>query len=98
MLFEERIEAAKRRKLEGNILFQNGEVLEAIGKYTMGLSYMDQDFMFQLEGQHEVIAQDVRCPILLNLAACQLQETDYQGACSSATQVLSSPIQSCTWI
>ena len=49
MLFEERLEAAERRRKEGNELFQRKESADALGKYSMALSYMDQDFMFQLE-------------------------------------------------
>ena len=49
MLFEERLEAAERRRKEGNELFQRKESADALGKYSMSLSYMDQDFMFQLQ-------------------------------------------------
>lgn len=90
MLYEERLEAAERRRLEGNSLFKESKTLEAIGKYTMGLSYMDQDFMFQLEGAHEEKANSIRYPILLNLAACQLIIEDYQGTINSTNQVRNS--------
>lgn len=91
MLFEERLEAAERRRLEGNKLFQSGAVADALGKYSMGLSYTDQDFMFQLQGAHEDKANAVRLPILLNMAACHLQLKDFQGAIDTATQVHSPP-------
>lgn len=35
MLFEERLEAAERRRGEGNALFQEGKLTEALGKYAM---------------------------------------------------------------
>jgi hypothetical protein len=35
MLFEERLEAAERRRLEGNSLFAEGKLVEALGKYAM---------------------------------------------------------------
>ena len=87
MLFEERLEAAERRRLEGNRLFQGGSYTDALGKYAMGLSYMGQDFMFQLEGAHEAKANAVRLPVLLNMAACHLQLADFQGAIETASQV-----------
>lgn len=91
MLYEERLEAAERRRLEGNSLFKEGKFYDALGKYTMGLSYMDQDFMFQLQGPHETKAQGIRCRVLLNLAACQLRTEDLQGVVGSCNQVISLP-------
>lgn len=35
MLFEERLEAAERRRLEGNALFADGKYNEALAKYKM---------------------------------------------------------------
>lgn len=35
MLFEERLEAAERRRAEGNALFQEGKLTEALGKYAL---------------------------------------------------------------
>lgn len=35
MLFEERLEAAERRRLEGNALFAEGKMVEALGKYAL---------------------------------------------------------------
>lgn len=35
MLYEERLEAAERRRLEGNALFADGKCSEALGKYAM---------------------------------------------------------------
>lgn len=34
MLYEERLEAAERRRLEGNALFKNGQCRDALGKYA----------------------------------------------------------------
>lgn len=90
MLFEERLEAAERRRLDGNAFFKAGSMTEALGKYAMGLSYMDQDFMFQLQGPHEDKANAIRLPTLLNMAACHLQLTDYKGAIDCCSQVLAS--------
>lgn len=89
MLFEERLEAAERRRIDGNELFKAGSTTEALGKYAMALSYMDQDFMFQLQGPHEDKANAVRLPILLNMAACHLQLSDYKGAIEASSQACS---------
>jgi hypothetical protein len=35
MLFEERLEAAERRRLEGNTLFAEGKYKEALAKYAL---------------------------------------------------------------
>jgi hypothetical protein len=35
MLYEERLEAAERRKKEGNALFAEGKYTEALAKYAM---------------------------------------------------------------
>lgn len=35
MLYEERLEAAERRRKEGNTLFAEGKYTEALGKYAM---------------------------------------------------------------
>lgn len=87
MLFEDRLETAERRRRDGNSLFQAGSFVDALGKYAMALSYMDQDFMYQLQGPHEQLANAVRVPVLLNMAACHLHLQDYQGAIDVTSQV-----------
>ncbi len=34
MLYEERLEAAERRRLDGNALFKDGRCQDALGKYA----------------------------------------------------------------
>eukprot|EP00877_Chromochloris_zofingiensis_P010211 jgi/Chrzof1/5443/Cz16g03080.t1 len=88
MLFEERLEAAERRRRDGNALFQDGQYTEALGKYAMALSFVDEDFMMQLEGPHLQKAEAVIMPIHLNMAAVQIKLEDYQTAVWNCTQVL----------
>lgn len=87
MVYEERLEAAERRRLEGNQLFTAGGTSEALGKYAMGLSYLNEDLLMQLEGQHLVQANAVRLPILLNMAACHLRLKDWNAAVGACSQV-----------
>ena len=57
------------------------------GRYALALSYLNEDFMFQLEGVHLEQAQNCQAPLLLNLAACHLRLEDYAAAehnCSQA--------------
>ena len=93
MMYEDRLEAAERRRLDGNALFAAGSATEALGKYAMGLSHMNEDFLMQLEGVHLDKANAVRLPILLNTAACHLRLQDYNAAIGCCSQVMT---PSCT--
>lgn len=86
-MYEDRLEASERRRLEGNRLFADGQSVDALGKYAMGLSHMNEDFLMQLEGVHLDKANAVRLPILLNMAACHLRLEDWASAVSCASQV-----------
>eukprot|EP00882_Tetradesmus_deserticola_P015422 GHRQ01016433.1.p1 GENE.GHRQ01016433.1~~GHRQ01016433.1.p1 ORF type:complete len:408 (+),score=180.53 GHRQ01016433.1:412-1635(+) len=88
MLYEERLEAAERRRKEGNVLFAAGKHTEALAKYAMALSYCDEDFMLQLQGPHLDKAEEVTNPVYLNMAAAQLKLGDHAAAAHNATQVL----------
>ena len=50
MLYEERLEAAERRRLEGNALFKAGQCRDALGKYAAASSAdvwrIDQSAMY----------------------------------------------------
>ena len=64
-----------------------GNCTDALGRYAMALSYINEDFMVQLEGRHADQAQGVRAPIHLNMAACQIRLQDWHGAAWNCTQV-----------
>ena len=87
MTYEERLEVAERRRLEGNELFKAGNYVDALGKYAMGVSYLNEDFMMQLEGPHLTKAEAVSAPIRLNMAAAQIHLKDYQSAIFNCNQV-----------
>lgn len=44
--------AAERRRMAGNEVFKAGDAKGAVAKYQMALSFLDEDFMMQLEGPH----------------------------------------------
>ncbi|KAF5830730.1 hypothetical protein DUNSADRAFT_14112 [Dunaliella salina] len=88
LLFEERLERAEQRRVQGNQLFTEGRYQEALSKYAVALSYMDEDFMIQLEGFYEDKAKQVKLPIHLNMAMCQLRSKDFQTAIYNCSEVL----------
>lgn len=69
----------------GNTL--QGEYTDALGKYAMALSYINEDFMIQLQGPHAVKAQSLKTPIHLNMAACQIKVQDWHGVVWNCSQV-----------
>lgn len=89
MLYEERLEAAERRRLAGNDLFKEGRYKEALAKYAVALSFLDEDFLMQLDGPFLDKAIDVKLPVHLNMAACQIKSGDYHTAIYNCNQVLS---------
>lgn len=88
MLFEERLEAAERRRLEGNLQFRGGDAAAAVTLYRMALSFLDEDLLMQLEGPHLEKANIVKLPLHLNLAACDLQLEDWTSALENCDEVL----------
>eukprot|EP00884_Botryococcus_braunii_P007229 jgi/Botrbrau1/16507/Bobra.0142s0101.1 len=91
MTYEERLEVAERRRLEGNVLFKAGNYVDALGKYAMGVSYLGEDFMMQLDGPHLTKAEAVSAPLRLNMAAAQIQMGDYEPAIFNCNQAMGIP-------
>jgi hypothetical protein len=71
--FEERLEAADRRRIQGNDLFRAGDAAGAAAKYGLALSFLDEDFLMQLEGPHldQVRGSCVCCSAQGIYHACQ---------------------------
>lgn len=88
MLFEERLEAAERRRIEGNDLFKDADAAAAATVYRMALMFLDEDLLMQLEGPHLTKANNVKLPLHLNLAACDLQLEDWASAVENCDEVL----------
>ncbi|KAJ3679489.1 hypothetical protein LUZ60_017500 [Juncus effusus] len=89
MTVEERIEAADRRKQQGNSYFTQDKLSEAMQQYEMGIAYMGDDFMFQLFGKYRDMALAVKNPCHLNMAQCLIKLERYDEAIAQCTIVLS---------
>ncbi|CAM6018965.1 unnamed protein product [Sphagnum balticum] len=88
MTVEERIEAADRRRIDGNELFKEGNIEAAMQQYEMALAFMGDDFMFQLFGKYRDMANAVKNPCHLNLAACLLKLNRFEEVIGHCTVVL----------
>jgi len=88
MTYEERLEAAERRRAEGNAAFKDGRYKEALSRYSASISFIDEDLLMQLHGFHYDKAMETRLPALLNVAACHLKLGDYHSAISASSQAL----------
>lgn len=73
---------------QANKLFGAGKHTEALRAYLIALTYVDEDFMIQLEGVFLDQANAVKAPVLLNMAACQLHLGDFRTADRNCTDVL----------
>jgi tetratricopeptide (TPR) repeat protein len=89
MTYEERLEAAERRRTEGNAAYKGAQYQEAIRKYNAALAFVDEDLLIQLQGFHYDRAMETRLPALLNASACHLKLGEYHAVVSAASQVLS---------
>ncbi|WOH14677.1 hypothetical protein DCAR_0934197 [Daucus carota subsp. sativus] len=88
MTVEERISSADRRKMDGNALFKEEKLEEAIQQYEMAIAYMGDDFMFQLFGKYQDMAMAVKNPCHLNMAACMIKLKRYEEAIEHCSIVL----------
>ncbi|CAK7330887.1 unnamed protein product [Dovyalis caffra] len=88
MTAEERIGAADRRKMDGNSLFKDEKLEEAMQQYEMAIAYLGDDFMFQLFGKYRDMALAVKNPCHLNTAACLIKLNRYEEAIAQCTIVL----------
>lgn len=88
MTVEERIGAADRRKMDGNALFKEEKLEEAMQQYEMAIAYMGDDFMFQLFGKYRDMALAVKNPCHLNMAASLIKLKRYEEAIGQCSIVL----------
>ncbi|KAM1031667.1 hypothetical protein FF1_035415 [Malus domestica] len=83
---EEKIEAAGKKKEEGNALFKAGKYARASKRYEKAVKYIDYDSSFSEEAKKQAKALKVACN--LNDAACKLKLKDYKQAEKLCSKVL----------
>ena len=89
MLFEERLEAATRRRAAGNEALQAGDPDAAAASYHLALSFIDDDLLIQLDGRHAQLAEAEVRAARLNLAAAHLKAGRPREAVAECDAVLS---------
>ncbi|GAB2282436.1 Peptidyl-prolyl cis-trans isomerase fkbp62 [Dionaea muscipula] len=83
---QEKIEAAGKKKEEGNALFKAGKYTRASKRYEKAAKYIEYDTAFGDEEKKQSKALKVTCN--LNNAACQLKLKEYKQAEKLCTKVL----------
>ncbi|KAJ1427909.1 Tetratricopeptide-like helical domain superfamily [Sesbania bispinosa] len=82
----EKIEAAGKKKEEGNALFKAGKYARASKRYEKAIKFIEYDSSFSEEEKKSAKALKVACN--LNNAACKLKLKDYKQAEKLCTKVL----------
>ncbi|KAL8516593.1 hypothetical protein ACS0TY_015021 [Phlomoides rotata] len=83
---EEKIEAAGKKKEEGNTLFKAGKYARASKRYEKAAKYIEHDTSFSEDEKKQSKALKITCK--LNDAACKLKLKDYKQAEKLCTKVL----------
>ncbi|KAJ4841871.1 Peptidyl-prolyl cis-trans isomerase fkbp65 [Turnera subulata] len=83
---QEKIEAAGKKKEEGNALFKTGKYDRASRRYEKAVNFIEYDSSFNDEEKQQSKALKISCK--LNNAACKLKLKDYKQAEKLCTKVL----------
>ncbi|KAI3806174.1 hypothetical protein L1987_22069 [Smallanthus sonchifolius] len=83
---QEKIEAAGKKKEEGNAFFKAGKYNKAVKRYEKAAKYIEYDTNFEEEEKKQAKVLKITCN--LNNAACQLKLKDYKQAEKLCTKVL----------
>ncbi|KAK8332615.1 hypothetical protein V6Z11_A10G152300 [Gossypium hirsutum] len=83
---QEKIEAAGKKKEEGNALFKAGKYERASKRYEKAFRFIEYDSSFSDEEKQQAKLLKVTCN--LNNAACKLKLKDYKKAKKLCTEVL----------
>ncbi|XP_057781005.1 peptidyl-prolyl cis-trans isomerase FKBP62-like isoform X2 [Salvia miltiorrhiza] len=83
---EEKIEAAGKKKEEGNALFKAGKHARASKRYEKAAKYIEHDSSFSEDEKKQSKALKITCN--LNDAACKLKLKDFKQAEKLCTKVL----------
>ncbi|KAM7251604.1 hypothetical protein ACFE04_023487 [Oxalis oulophora] len=82
----EKVEAAGKKKEEGNALFKAGKYERASNRYEKAAKFVEHDSTFSDEEKQQAKLLKVTCN--LNNAACKLKLKDYKQAAKLCTKVL----------
>jgi len=82
----EKIEAAAKKKDEGNVWFKVGKYARASKRYKKALSFVEYDSSFSEEEKQ--LSKPLKISCKLNNAACKLKLKDYKEAKELCTEVL----------
>ncbi|KAJ8641324.1 hypothetical protein MRB53_018018 [Persea americana] len=82
----ERIEAAGKKKEEGNRLFKGGKYKQAMRRYDKAAEYVSEDRYY--EDDEEKAVKPLRVSCWLNHAACSLKLNDFHEAIKLCSKVL----------
>ncbi|PON33449.1 Peptidyl-prolyl cis-trans isomerase, FKBP-type [Parasponia andersonii] len=83
---QEKIEAARKKKEEGNALFKAGKYERASRRYEKAVKFIEYDSSFGDEEKQQAKVLKITCN--LNSAACKLKLKDYKQAEKLCTKVL----------
>ncbi|KAK9087975.1 hypothetical protein Syun_030369 [Stephania yunnanensis] len=83
---EEKIEAARKKKEEGNALFKVGKYSRASKRYEKAVKFIEYDSSFGEEEKKQ--AKTLKAACNLNNAACKLKLKDYKQTEKLCTKVL----------
>ncbi|KAK4732905.1 hypothetical protein R3W88_025893 [Solanum pinnatisectum] len=86
MSTQEKIEAAGKKKEEGNVLFKAGKYVRASKRYEKAVSFIEYDSSFSDDEKQQVKLLKVSCN--LNNAACKLKLKEYKEAAKLCSKVL----------
>ncbi|KAG5588783.1 hypothetical protein H5410_049217 [Solanum commersonii] len=86
MSTQEKIEAAGKKKEEGNVLFKAGKYVRASKRYEKAVSFIEYDSSFSDDEKQQVKLLKVSCN--LNNAACKLKLKEYKKAAKLCSKVL----------
>lgn len=83
---QEKIEAAGKKKEEGNVLFKAGKYERASKRYDKAAKYIEYDSSFSEE--EKKLSKTLKIASYLNNAACKLKLKEYKDAEKLCTKVL----------
>ncbi|CAN4090806.1 unnamed protein product [Withania somnifera] len=86
MSTQEKIEAAGKKKEEGNILFKAGKYVRASKRYEQAVKFVEYDSSFSDDEKQQAKLLKVSCN--LNDAACKLKLKEYKEAVKLCSKVL----------